>query len=150
MRIPLNAHQVFYLHRAIVRNASEIVAAEIHQHHVFCDLFFIRSQIFTQHPIFCLSRAAFSCTRNRTIVESLAVTTHEHFRRSAHYSLVAKSQKEHIRRRIYRTQCSIDLQRLAIERRGKSLRKHHLVTITSGDVVLHLSHAFFESTPRPV
>ncbi len=78
VRITFHVHQIVDFDRSIIGDSTEIVATEIDQHHVFGDLFFIRLQIFAQHPVFGFRSAALSGARDRAIVESLSMTTHQH------------------------------------------------------------------------
>ena len=78
------------------------------------------------------------------------MTANQHLRRRADYSLVAESQEEHVWRRIDRTQSTIDLQRIAIELCGETLRQHHLVTVARSNMILYLSHTFFKSSAGKV
>ncbi len=150
VRIRFDRHQIFDLHRAVIGNTSEIVAAEIDEHHVLRDFLLVGFQILAQHPVFGFGRAAFARAGDRAIVESLAVTTHEHFRRRADHCFFTRAQEKHVRRRIDRAKCAIDLQRLASELGRKPLRQHGLITIAGGNVLLDTPHAVFESAPGPV
>ena len=55
VRVAFDDHQFFDLHRAVLADSSEIVAAEIDQHDVFGALLFVGEQLSCERFVFCFS-----------------------------------------------------------------------------------------------
>ena len=83
MRKPLDGHVFFYLDRTNLADFADVVAAKIHQHIVFRQLFFVVQQLLLQRFVLFLGFAARSGSRQREGVQHAVFQLGERFRRSA-------------------------------------------------------------------
>src|SRR5580700_6531911 len=140
MRVALDSHQLFGFHRAVLADATEIVAAEVDQHDVLSALFFAGEHFFFKTLVFGLVLAAPACPGNWPIENIAPLNLHQHFRRTSGDSDVVHLQEKKIGRRIERAQFAIDVKRLGVRFGGESLADHHLKNIAGADIVLRFAH----------
>ncbi len=81
VRIPFDGHQLFDSNCAVLGDAPEIVAAEVHKHDVLRPLFLVIAQPLGVGFVFGVTRAAGQRSGNRTIFNLLLTDANEHFGR---------------------------------------------------------------------
>ena len=74
VRIALDKHEPFHLHRAVFADAAKVVAAEVHQHNVFGALFRIGEKFRFQFAVFGFVAAARNSAGDRPIEASRPCT----------------------------------------------------------------------------
>ena len=78
VRVALDVHQVFHLDRAVLAHASQVVAPEIHQHHVFGAFFFVVAHLLLEASIFGFIATAGTRARDRPVLQLAARNAHQH------------------------------------------------------------------------
>ena len=77
---PLDGEALGHLYRADLRNAADIVAAEIQQHQMFCPFLWIAEQISFQRPVFLNRLAAPARAGQRANGHGIIAQPHQDFR----------------------------------------------------------------------
>ena len=136
MRIALHLHQPVDADGAGPRDAADVVAAEVDQHHVLGALLQVAEQLSLQPRVFSRVRAAAARAGQRPGLDAPALDLHELLGRSAHHVAVApEGEEEHVRRRIDRAQAAVHVERAGREVLAKTLRDHDLECIARQDVL---------------
>src|SRR5690348_3209864 len=148
VRITLDEHEVFYLYGTVLADTSEIIAAEIHEHHMFSTFLFVFSQLLFPSPVFLRISTARTRSRNGTVLELLATHTYEHLRRGPQHLEIARLQEIQIRGWINHAQCAIDLERRHTGFKFHALREHDLEGISGANVFLGFQNALKERTSQ--
>ena len=109
--VTLNNHVVGHLHTSRFGNSANIIASQIHQHHMLGFLLLITEELIRQHSIFLLGGTTRPRARNRTDLNTTAGQAHHDLWRRPHERLASQLQKEGIRRGIQEPQRTIKLHR---------------------------------------
>ena len=134
---PFHLHQLHHLHALVFAHPAQIVPRQIHQHDMLRPLLRIRPHLPLILEILPRGRATRLGSRDRPDLHLSIFTTHMGLGGRAHQRQPRHLQAEHVRRRIDRTQCPIQINRPALKRHGESLRGHHLKNISRPDMLLH-------------
>ena len=112
VRIALDEFEALDAHRAVLRDAPQVVAAQVHQHDVLGALLGIGGQLGGQRLVFFLVAAARARAGDGPVKRLAILHLHQHLRRAAHDRRIAQLQKIHIGRGIHHAQRAIDLKRI--------------------------------------
>ena len=134
VRVALYHHFFADFHRAGLADAADVVAAEVYQHHVFGDFFFVRQQFFFQRQVFFCRFAAFARAGQRAHGNGIALFARQYFRRGADDVEVVQIQQVHVRRRVGDAQRAVVIKRRVREGAAHALRRHHLHAVARHDV----------------
>ena len=144
VRVALHIHEIFYLHRAIFAHASQVVAAQVHQHHVLGALFLVVAHLFFEAQIFGLVVAAGMRPGNRAVLELAPGHANQHLWRRAQNLRLRHAKKINIGRRIYLPQRAIEIERRNAWNEVEPLREHNLENIARCNVLLASLYAAHE------
>ncbi len=136
VRIALDVHQVFHLHRAVFAHPPQIVAAEIDQHDVLGAFFFVAAHLLFQSAVFGLVAAARMSSGDRPIFQLASGHPHQHLRRRAQNVRIAHAQKIQIGRGIHLPQRAVYIERRDFRNEIEALRQHDLENVSGGNVFL--------------
>ena len=78
VREALEPHELRHPHRPVVAHASHIVAAEIHEHHVFGAFLLVALQLFGQPSIFFIVSSAAAGSGNRMGFDTRPFDANQH------------------------------------------------------------------------
>ena len=138
VRVPLDHHQILHRHSAGLTDPAEVIAAEVHQHHVLGAFLGVGQQIQLQVAILMGCRAARTGAGNGSEAGSDAlrrrVGLHHHLRTRSDQLPVPEVEEGHVGRWIDHPQAAIELQRLLGNNRLQALADHQLEDVTGGDV----------------
>src|ERR1035438_8604985 len=81
--VTLDEHQVLHLHAAIFGDAADVVAAEVDQHDVLGDFFFIRAQVGFEPAVFHLVSGARAGAGDGTVFDVAAMHADQQLGRTA-------------------------------------------------------------------
>ncbi len=136
VRIVLDRHVVGDAHRADLRHAPDVVAAEIHQHHVLGALFRVRQQLLGERRVFVGRLAARARAGDRPQCDVAVLKPHQDFGRCADDVKIVEVEEKHVGRGIERAQRAIQREWARAERLAHALRQHHLHDVAVEDVAL--------------
>ena len=141
MRVFFDHHAVGDLHAASRRDAADIVARQVDQHHVFGDLFRVGQQFGRQCRVAFWRGAARTGAGDRTQRHFLAAVrrafiAHQNLGRSADDLHVAEVIEVHVRRRVQRTQRAVQRQRRIDIRFADALADLHLHQVAGHHVFM--------------
>ena len=129
-----------HFHRTVGGNPTQIVSAQIHQHVVLCQLFFICQQLPLQLFILGNGLAPRSGTGHREGGQPPVLQPHQRLRRSAHDLLPVNVHVHHVRGRVGSAQHPVSVQQAALVGAGKLSGNDCLENIALPDVFLRLLH----------
>src|SRR5436190_17207297 len=110
MGIAFDGHGFSYPNAARFSNAADIVASEVHQHHVFSAFLRIRKQFPLQLDILFACRTPWSRASNRPHRDHPTFKSYQNFRRSSDNMEIAQVKVEHVWRWIERAQSPVQRQ----------------------------------------
>ena len=113
VRVALDHHVLGDPHRADLRDAADVVAAEVDQHDVLGALLRVGEQLRGERPVLLGVGAAAARAGDRPQRHLVALEPHQDLRRRADDVEVAKVEVEHVRRRVERAQRAVERERLA-------------------------------------
>ena len=150
MAVVLDDHEVVDLHRAVLADAAEVVAAEVDEHHVLGALLRVGQQLRGDLRVLLGGGAARARARRSAGRDPAAADGHQRLGAGAGDLEVAEVEVVHVRRRVHRPQPSVD--REATDRclRRPALRRHHLKGVAGVDVVDDPGHVGLEVLARHV
>src|SRR5690348_1793202 len=93
VRITLDEHEVFYLHGTVLAHTSQIIAAKIHEHHMFSALLFVFTQFLFPADVFFRIGTSRARSRYGPVLQFLPTDTHKHLRRRSQYLEIARLQE---------------------------------------------------------
>ena len=131
-------------HRACCRHAAQVVAGQVHQHHVLGVFFHVCQQAGLVFEVRSDIRAARARASDGAQLRATVLQFHERLGRRAHHLQARNVQIEHVRRRVNKAQRTIGLERVHRVLAGETHGQHQLVDVASGNPFLHLGHAFQE------
>ena len=140
VRIALDGKKLFHLHRAVLAHAAQVIAPQIHEHDVFGALFGVGAEFGFEAQVFFFVAAARTRSGDGPVEDVAALHLDEHFRGAANDGNVSEAQKKHVRRGIQRAQGAIDLKRVRLRARGKTLAQDHLKDVAGADVLFRFAH----------
>ena len=157
MGVALDHHQLAHLDAARLADPTEIVAAQIHQHHVLGPFLGIRQQISFQLQVFGFRQAAGPGAGNgpqggfhpaAAIASRLGF--HHHLWAGSNQVPAAEVEERHVGRGVHHPQAPVELK--GIPRNGgfEPLAQHQLEYIPRGDVVAGGDHGLLKIRPAPV
>ena len=136
MRVAFDGHQVGDLYGPHLGHPAQVVAPQVHQHHVLGPLFLAGAQL-GLHPLVVLGVASAAASAGDGTVAQLAPCDgHQDFGRGAQHGELGQPQEVHVGRRIDRAQHAIDIEWVRRHRRLEALRHLHLVDVSRQDVRL--------------
>ncbi len=145
VRITLRRHVLGHAHTARFGHPADIVAPEIHQHHVLGPLLGIGQEFLFERGILLPGCTPWARSGYRPDRDHAAFQSHQDFRRSAHDMEVRHVKVEHVRRRIQCAQRTVQRQRGRAERKAHALRQHDLHDVAVEDIALGAFHRCNES-----
>src|SRR5437870_2828805 len=123
------------MHRAEIRNPSNIITRKIDKHNVFGAFLGIGEQFGGIAFVLCCGRAAGARPCDRANLNLVVNQPDMHLWRAAdERKTVASFKTKHVRRRINETQTSIKIERVTIEIGLESLRQDNLKDVAGSDV----------------
>ncbi len=117
-------------------NATDVVAAEVHQHHVLGALLRVGEQFEFEGFVLLAGRTARTCTRDRTHRDGVTFEAHEDLGTRPDDVEAAEVVIEHVGRRIQRPQRAVQRERRCRVRMGQPLRQHDLHDVAVVHVAL--------------
>ena len=120
MRVALERHVGRHLHRAVRRHASEVVAPEVDEHHVFGALLLVALQLLGEPHVLFLGAAARARAGDRMRLHQLPFDAHQHLGRRADDRAVAHAEEIHVRRRIHVPKRPVGHERIGVERASRT------------------------------
>ncbi len=145
VRVALDLHPVGDLDGAGLRDAADVVAAEVDQHHVLGELLGVGEQLVGERRVGLARGAARAGAGDRAQRHRLAFLAHQDLGRGADDVEVVEVVVEHVRRRVERAQRAVERQRRRRERPREALREHDLHHVAGGDVLLRPPHRGLEA-----
>ena len=135
MAVALKRHELVYIHRSKLGNTTNIVARQIHQHHMLGNLFWIFLQLGRQFAIVLLVDTALASARNWSTHHFAIAQLHQRLGRATNNGQFGMLDVIHIRTWVDLTQHAVHIKRIGIQSNIKSLREHDLKNIASLDVL---------------
>ncbi len=132
------------MHGARTRHATEVVAGEIHEHHVLGRFLRVGEQGLFIGQVFRRRRTARQRARDRPQRRTAAVQAHQRLGRRADDREVVELEIEHVRRRVEQPHRPVHLERLHVGAAAEQHREHDLVDVARRDVFLAGIHAVRE------
>ena len=140
MAVALKRHELVYIHRSKLGNTTNIVARQIHQHHMLGNLFWIFLQLGCQFAIVLLVDTTFASARNWSTHHFAIAQLHQRLGRATNNGQFGMLDVIHIRTWVDLTQHAVHVKRIGIQSNIKSLREHDLKNIASLDVLFCGQH----------
>ena len=103
MRVALDRHQLGDLDAADLADAPQVVAAEVHQHHVLGALLLARSQLLLHPPVGRLIAASPPGARNWPVAQLATLHRHQDLRRCAEDGRRGQLEEIHVGRGVERS-----------------------------------------------
>ena len=122
------------------RDASHVVASEVHEHHVLGDLLLVVEHLGLEDRVVGLAGSAGARTGDRPRGDPVPVDAHEHLRRSAHDLAVPGVEEVHVGRRIERAQDAIERERVHVGGTSELLGGDDLEDVAGVDVLPGAPH----------
>ncbi len=144
VRVLLHDHEVLDADGPGARHPSDIVAAQIHQHHVFGAFLLVGQELFPQGAVFFLGGSAAAGAGDRPQLHEAIFAADQHFRRRPHQLHLGEPQVVHVGRGIDHPEGAVHVERPGPNGRLPPLRKHALEDIAGLDVLLRLHHDLLE------
>ena len=136
-----NLHQAFQLHGAGLGDAAQVVAAQVHQHHVFRALLRVLQQVGGQCGVFLIVPAALARPGNGGELELAVRAPHHQFRGGAEQRHFRQPHEEHVRGGIDAAHAAVQREGVTVELRGGLGGKHHLDGFSVMEQFLDMLHA---------
>ena len=151
MAVAFHRHHHRHAHAAILGDAAQVVAAQVHQHDMLSQLLGVGQQLGGQGGVLLLGLPAPARARNRVQVGEAILQPHMHLRAgtddaqgfAADPGHALKIKKEHVRRRVEHTQRAVDRKWVGFSLAAEALAEHYLEDVAGGDKLLGLSHHRF-------
>ena len=137
MAVALDLPPRIHAHAAGPRDAAEVVAREVHEHHVLGAFLRVGEEPARLRLVVGLVGAARQRARDRPEHRAPSRQPHERLGRGTGHRETAGLDVVHVGRGIEEPQCAIDLERLELALAAEADRKHQLVDIARSDVRLH-------------
>jgi len=149
--VALNHHQLADADAARNADAAQVVATEVHEHHVLGPLLRIGQEVLLQGQVFGFVAAAGPGARDRPqgSLDPAAAIGHglgldHHLGTRANQVPASEVEEGHVRRGVDHPQAPVELKRLPLDRRLEALADDQLEDIPSGDVFLGREHGRFK------
>ena len=153
--VALDHHQLGHLDAARLADPAQVIAAQVHQHHVFGPLLGIGQQIRLKGPVFALvgapgpgagdrSQGGFDRTWPPWGAGIERIGLHHHLRAGADQVPAAEVEEGHIGGWVNHPQAAVELKGLPINPGFQALAQHQLEDIPGGDVLLGTHHGRLE------
>ena len=127
------------------RDAPDVVAAEVQQHHVLGAFLFVGGKLGRVGLVGFARRPARTSPGDRPQRDGVPFLADQNLRRCADDMEVAEIVIEHVRRRVERAQRPVERQRRCVERHRQPLRQHDLHDVAGRDISLRTAHRVAES-----
>ncbi len=144
VRVAFERHVLRHAHGSELANASEIVASEIDEHHVFGALLLVAFQFFGEPQILVVVGAARSRAGDRDAFRRAAFDADQHLRRRADDRQRAHAHEIHVRRRVHVAERAVDGERIGGDVGFEALRQDGLVDVAGSDVLLDRADSSLE------
>ena len=144
MRVLLHGHEVRDADGPGARHPSHIVAAQIHQHHVFRALFLVGQKLLPQDAVLFLGGPAATGTGDRPQLHEAILAADQHLRRRAHQFHLGEPQVVHVGRGVDDPEGAVDIERPGPDGCLPPLGQDALKDIAGLDVLLRLHHDLLE------
>jgi hypothetical protein len=155
VRVALDHHQVAHRHAARPADATEVVAAQVDQHHVLGPLLGIGEQFGLQGLVLHLIPAAGSGAGDRphrgphrAVLQWFGLD--HHLRAGADQVPVAEVEEGHVGGGVDHPQAAVEVEGIALDAGLKPLAQHQLEHITGLDVGLAAAYRVLELLPFDV
>ena len=138
--VGLHGHELVHVHRAVLAHAPEVVAAEVHEHHVLGPLLGVGEQLpgaagVPLHGVGPRARAG-----EGALGDAAPVDLHERLGRGPGDLEVLEVEEVHVGARVDRAQPAVDREALHGRGAAPALAGHDLVGVPRADVLLHDVH----------
>ena len=140
MRIALDVREGGDLHAPRLRDAPEIIAAEIDEHHVFGVLLHIRDEIALVGRVLFGRRAARTRPRDRACRARAPLKLDELFGRRTDQRAVSDLHVDVVRRGVHHAERPVERDGIGVRLLGELLGRHDLDAFAVQDVLLALRH----------
>ncbi len=157
--VALDLHELAHLDRPVVRHPAEIVASEVHEHHVLRPLLRVTQQLLGQRPVLLRRRSTGTSTGDGTRRDLPAGDRDQRLRTGAGNLEVAEVEEIHVRTGVHGPEAAIDREPLHRHGGRPPLRGHDLVGVAGADVLddpgddrlkFAVSHVGFKRRDLPV
>ena len=138
--VTFDGEAVRHLHRAALRDTTNVVAAEVEQHEVLGPLFRVGQQRCLRLAVRCRCRAARARPCDGADRDLLVTHADEDFGARSDDGKAGKVEEIEERRWVHPTQSAVESDRRQLERGREALRKHDLEDIARGNVLLRRIH----------
>ncbi len=142
--VALDDHHVGELDGAVLRDAADVVAAEVHEHHVFGALLGIGEQLFGEQAIFLVGLAAAARASQRANRDAAVDDANHDLRRAADERDARRAQVEHERAGIHDAERAIDFERRRVNVELEALADYDLEDVAGADVLDAFANGVFE------
>ena len=140
MGIPLDGVELLHLYRTESADLPQIVAAQINQHVVLCQLLLVREKVGLQCPVLRLVLPSGPGARQRESMKDAVLQLYQSLRRSARHFHVGTGKVEHIRGRVQGPQDTIGVEQTSFERRREPVGQDDLKNISLPNIGLGFLH----------
>jgi hypothetical protein len=134
--VALDLHVLARRDRARSRDAAEVVAPEVHEHHVLGALLGVGEQVARLLEVLLDRVRARPRAGDRALPHGAAGHGHERLRRGARDLEVLEVEEVHVRARVDGAQAAVDRERVHGAVGAPPLARHHLVDVARADVLL--------------
>ena len=136
VRVGLHAHELVHHDAAVLAHAPEVVAAEVHQHHVLGALLLVGEQLSGALEVSLRGVGARPRAGDRPLLGAPAGDGDERLGRGAGDLEVLEVEEVHVRAGIDGAQPAVDRERLDRAVRAPALARNDLVRVAGADVLL--------------
>ena len=150
MRVALHLHQLRNRHRAVLRDATHVVAPQVHQHAVLGQLLLVGQELLLQRAILRAVAAPRARPGDGPHRDDAVLQPDQHLRRGPDDAEVPEFQVEQVGGGVDGADGAVELKRVLAERRGQALAEHDLEGVASHDVLLDAPDGLHEGGPREV
>ena len=133
--VELDLHQLVDGHAAVLAHPTEVVAAEVDEHHVLGALLLVGEQLLRDPAILLGARAARAGARDRLGADVAPAHRQQRLGARAGDLEVAEVQEVHVGARVDRPQAAVDRERLDRHRGRPALGGHDLEGVAGVDVL---------------
>ena len=126
VRVGLDDHQLIDRDAAVLADAAEVIAPEVHQHHVLGPLLGIVDEALREAAVLLLAGAARIGARDRPGLDPVAAHLDQGLRRGPGELKVSELEEVHVGRGVDGAQPAVDREGVNRRRCGEALRGHHL------------------------
>lgn len=137
--VALDHHQLGHLDRARLADPAQVVAAQIHQHHVFGAFLGIGQQLLLQGQVVGFISPTWAGAGDRSQggpdATGYGLGLHHHLGTGADQIPAAEVEEGHVRRWIHHPQAAVQLKGIPLDAGLQPLAEHQLKDVAGGDVL---------------